>query len=68
MVFLKKRRGKFVVVCIKWVCHPYVGSAIALPDNIIYQVVTISYCCEALYVVLLNKHWLCCTYLYNLCE
>ena len=32
MVFLKKRRGKFVVVCIKWVCHPYVGSAIALPD------------------------------------
>ena len=33
MVFLKKRRSKFVVVCIKWVCHPYVGSAIALPDN-----------------------------------
>ena len=33
MVFLKKRRGKFVVVYIKWVCHPYVGSAIALPDK-----------------------------------
>ena len=32
MVFLKKRRGKSVVVYIKWVCHPYVGSATALPD------------------------------------
>ena len=33
MVFLKKRRGKSVVVYIKWVCHPYVGSATALPDT-----------------------------------
>ena len=33
MVFPKKQRSKSIVVYIKWVCHPYVGSATALPDT-----------------------------------
>ena len=37
-VFPKKQSGKSTIVYIKWVCHPYVGSATALPDRLSYGV------------------------------
>ena len=60
-VFLKKRRGKFVVVCIKWVCHPYVGSAIALPDRCFFskhkKYMVVSYNAITKHATLTSKCW-----------